>query len=152
MMDLTGLRMRRGELQRSYERAVKTSQEADGRMQSRYDTQKEEWAREAEMLHEQIIRLDEQIAYLSQLLSPSQYEEVEIGHVVTLQVNGDDSENFLLVEGLGGTQIGEIQTLSNSSPIGKAILGKCVGDKVTVNLGGGSLEVYIQAIQAIEEN
>src|SRR5689334_1176208 len=121
MLDLSSLRKRRDELEKGYKEAVRVSNEMEGKMISRYDTQKEEWAREAEMLQKQMLLVEEQIVYLSELPVPQQMERVEVGHIVKLHIDDDDPEDYLLVETLGGAKIGPVKLLSTESSIGKAI-------------------------------
>lgn len=76
----------------------------------------------------------------------SSYHEVAIGAKVTIQEQGFDPETYHLVgRNEANPREGKI---SHESPIGKALLGRKVGEVVTVELpNNGSIQLEIQAIE-----
>jgi len=130
----------------SWERANRASIEADGKMQSRYDTQKEEYAAEATMIQSQIDTVDRLIDCLENLQRPESVDEIQIGHIVQVQVEDDDPMNILLLEDLGGSVLSGIQLISTQSPMGKAILGRKAGETVVYQGPAGGMVARIMAI------
>lgn len=75
-----------------------------------------------------------------------QRSEVTLGSVVTVKQIGDngDTEQYSLV---GSAEADPRQgRISNESPLGKALLGKRVGDEVTINAPAGKLTFKIISI------
>lgn len=72
-------------------------------------------------------------------------EKVNVGNTVTLRdVNGGDERVYTLV---GSAEADPSRArLSNESPVGQAIMGKRVGDQVTVPVPVGSLSYEIVSI------
>jgi transcription elongation factor GreA len=70
---------------------------------------------------------------------------VSIGITVKLKdLETGDLEEYMIV---GSTEADpDAGKISNESPIGAAVLGRSVGDKVTVNTPGGALEFEIVEI------
>ena len=69
-------------------------------------------------------------------------DKVSIGTTVTLKyVDDDDTEEYSIV---GSKEADPFENkISNESPIAKAIMGLCVGDKVTVDSPNGKYDVEI---------
>jgi transcription elongation factor GreA len=72
-------------------------------------------------------------------------ETVDIGASVTIQEDDDDSEIYLLV----GAKEADSRNrqISNESPVGRALMGKRVGDIVSIETPGGRLEMKILKIE-----
>ena len=65
--------------------------------------------------------------------------------VVVCEVGTDFEESYMIV---GAVQADPTNgRISNESPMGKALLGKKVGDKVTVESPGGEIEFEIKKIE-----
>lgn len=149
MLRIDKLKKRKHELQEAYAEARRVSIEMDSKMQSRYDTQKEDWARRAEIIDHLIVETQKQVDYLENLPMPSQNVFVEIGHVVTVQEE-DDIFSLLLVDGIaGGIKLEDIQLVSMDAPIGKAILGHSQGDKLIILTQDEKNELSILSIGVI---
>jgi transcription elongation GreA/GreB family factor len=131
MLDLQAIREQVSRLQKQYEATKKTSLEMDSRNETRYDTQREDFAREAEMIERSIISLESLIAELEKTRVAPDAPVVSVGHTVTLEIDGDPPERFLVVNQVGGVAVGDVVTLSVDSPIGAAILGKRAGATAT---------------------
>jgi transcription elongation factor GreA len=94
---------------------------------------------------------EERIAHIEQILKNAVIADkhhsgiVEVGTTVTLIKEGDKNERQFMIVGSeeADSQSGKI---SNESPIGKAILGKAKGDKVTVSAPKGEIVYTIKAI------
>jgi transcription elongation factor GreA len=142
-IDIQELESRKEKLLKALKRAEKARDEADSRMQSRYDTQKEDYALEADLIREQIQRLEKEIKQLKSLVKPKNSEFITIGHTVRLQIGDDEPCEVVLVENFGGGSIGEKSTISRKSPIGNAILGRKAGDTVVMKLPDGEVNVHI---------
>jgi transcription elongation factor GreA len=70
---------------------------------------------------------------------------VAIGSEVTVQEDGEPPETFTIVGAAeANTREGRI---SNESPLGRALLGRKVGDKVKVDAPAGQLTFRIKAIE-----
>ena len=72
-------------------------------------------------------------------------EEVGIGDYITIQENGSEAEIFHLVGPKEADP--KIGRISHESPIGKALIGRRVGDDVMVDTPGGSIRFKITKIE-----
>ena len=71
-------------------------------------------------------------------------DQVALGSTVTIVEDGGEPETYHIV---GSAEADPRQgRISNESPLGKALLGKRVGDTVTVNAPAGALDFQIVAI------
>jgi len=73
------------------------------------------------------------------------FEQVELGAKVTVQEEDFDPETYLMV-GAKEADPGQGK-ISNESPVGKALMGKQVGDYVTVETPGGLFALKIIKIE-----
>jgi transcription elongation factor GreA len=109
---------------------------------SEYDDAKNEQA----MIEHRISQLQEKLRR-ARVIKESEIdtEKVSVGTTVTLKdVNGGEIRIYTLV---GSAEADPSKArLSNESPVGQAIIGKKVGDKVTVPVPVGSLSYEILAI------
>ncbi len=146
-LDLDELRRERERLTRVYDELIKASNEFDGKMQSRYDTQKEEYAGQANMVLSAIVRVDRQIAQLESLsVNNESADMVGIGSRVKLRIDQEEPFEALVISDTGGNKISGIQLISLNSPLGKAINGKHSGEVVEVEAPGGRFKVEIITI------
>jgi transcription elongation GreA/GreB family factor len=141
------LEEKKRQLVRALRRAEKARDEADSRMQSRHDTQKEDYALEADLIRGQIERVGKEIEQLKCLRRPRASDAIAIGHIVTLQIGDDEPCELVLVERFGGRAIGGISTMSVESPIGKAIVGKRAGETLVVKLAHGQVRVRVISLK-----
>lgn len=126
--------------------AKKARDEADGKMQSRYDTQKEDAAQDVAMYEALIADVDRLMARLRALDSKPPGNVVEVGRRVTIEFDDGERQDFLLLDSQGGVDLGDFQTLSTNSPVGSAVLGAEKGETVSVKLPGRDLVVRIVAL------
>lgn len=130
----------------SWKRANRASIESDSKMQSRYDTRKEEFAARANMIQTQINRVERLISCLRNLQRPEDVAHVQIGHIVRIRIENDDPISILLLEDQGGKVLNGTQLISIKSPLGKALLGRKPGEKVTYQGPAGTIEAHILAV------
>ena len=72
-------------------------------------------------------------------------DQVMLGSTVTIAENGGEPETYHLV---GSAEADPRRgRISNESPLGRALLGKRVGDSVTISAPAGTLTFQIIAIQ-----
>jgi transcription elongation factor GreA len=72
-----------------------------------------------------------------------QHDVVRLGSEVTVRTDGE-VEHYTIV---GSAEVDPVHgKISNESPVGRAILGKKVGDSVEVKIPAGTLRIEIQAI------
>ncbi len=70
---------------------------------------------------------------------------VTIGSLVTIKEGRSVSEKYLLVDiNEANSRVGNI---SNESPIGKSLMGRRAGDKVTVKTPGGTITFKILKVE-----
>lgn len=73
------------------------------------------------------------------------HEEVDVGAHVTITEGDGSPETYRIV---GSAEADPTKGLiSNASPLGRALLGRRIGDKVTIDAPAGTLEFKIVAIQ-----
>lgn len=101
----------------------------------------EEAKNEQAFLEGRILELEQKIKsakIISEKATQKSGKEVNIGSTVTLQNNEDDSsETYTIV---GTTEADPFEhKISNESPIGKALLGKCKGETVVVHTPSGTV-------------
>jgi transcription elongation factor GreA len=146
---LKALEERRQELLEGLATATKAQFEADGKMQSRYDTQKEDAAQEVAIYEGLIADIDNVIKRLTIVEAGQEsVDTVEIGRLVTIEFDDGDEDTLLILDTRGGVSVGDFQTLSPQSPVGCAILGKRVGETISVELPSGEMPVRIVAVES----
>ncbi len=69
---------------------------------------------------------------------------VSLGSSVTVQNHKGETENYTIVGSAEADPKGH--RISNESPVGEALLGKCVGDEVQVNAPAGALRWTIISV------
>jgi len=109
---------------------------------SEYDAAKDEQA----FVESRIVQLEKMMRNV-RIIDPGNEDKntVSIGVTVKLKdYETGDLEEYMIV---GSTEADpDAGKISNESPIGAAVLGRSVGDKVTVNTPSGSLEFEIVEI------
>ncbi len=122
-------------------REIQTAREhGDISENAEYDAAKE---KQGQM--EARIRNLEQLLREARIGEPEHADEVAPGLVVTVTIDGDEPETYLL--GSREDSHDEYGILSAESPIGRAITGHEVGDTVDVETPGGSFEVTVEEIR-----
>ncbi len=72
------------------------------------------------------------------------HQRVSLGSSVTVQNHKGETENYTIVGSAEADPKGH--RISNESPVGEALLGKCVGDEVQVNAPAGALRWTIISV------
>jgi len=99
---------------------------------------------------EELSFTDGRISELEDLLknakvaSPSSSDKVDVGHSVTVQVNSNKVTFHIVGEWEAKPAQ---QKISHSSPLGQALMGKKVGDKVEVNAPAGKILYTVISIE-----
>lgn len=110
------------------------------------DTQRDEWNMQCNLLEHQLNTVIKSI----EELDSKQYTStnfVSLGVIVELTIDGNPPEKFLIMEKNGGLLSGEITSISTKSPIGSAILGAKIGEKIIAKINQREIEITIQDIQ-----
>lgn len=94
-------------------------------------------------LNERIDQLDERVKKAI-VIEPTDTSRIQIGHTVTVESNGKQSMYHIL----GSTESDPSRNvISHTSPLGSALLGKAVGDTVTVKLKDKEVEYSIVKVR-----
>ncbi|OGC91643.1 transcription elongation factor GreA [Candidatus Amesbacteria bacterium RIFCSPLOWO2_01_FULL_49_25] len=104
-----------------------------------YQTAKEELA----FIDGRISELED-LLQNAQVAKPSSKSAIEVGHTVTLTVNG--KQTAFQIVGEWEADPGQ-KKVSPSSPLGKALMGRKVGEKVEVAAPAGKILYTIMAIE-----
>lgn len=104
-----------------------------------YHAAKEEQA----FIESRIKELEHLIKYASVTAGPTDPSAVEVGNTVVIK--GKNGEKTYVVVGFNEADP-SAGRISNESPLGKSIMGKRVGDKVSYVTPGGTIEVEIISI------
>lgn len=128
------------EIQRkSFESARQTSLEAPGRMQSRYDTMGIESAWVADGLAKSLIEKEKSVTQLESFKFGDTVNRVCLGSVVGISSGESLSkEYFFILPTASGYQLCEnvitITTLTPTTPVGKALIGKQIGEDIEIQI------------------
>ncbi len=108
----------------------------------------EEGMRRADLLARHVSMLRETIKSAVVAEHPAQIEQVAIGHVVALEIEGSGTCQLLIC---GDGEGGLIEDgCSVASPLGQAVVGMRVGEKRVAKLPGGARNVRLVSIRAAE--
>ena len=112
---------------------------------SEYESARDEQA----MLEGRIATLENQIRFAEIIdVKNVAKDEVTLGRSVTFQELPDGDEESYTIVGSAEADPMEFK-ISNDSPIAKAILGKKVGDTVSIESPGGSYEVKVLSVDNV---
>ena len=131
----------KGRKRREIAERLKTAKEyGDLSENSEYSEAREEQAR----VETRIFELDDILKQASVIKKSEEIDEVRIGSTVTVK-KGDEVFNYTVV---GSNETNpEEGKISNESPLGRAILGHKVGDKITVGTPSGEIQYSISKIE-----
>lgn len=122
------------------ERLKRAKEYGDLSENSEYSEAKDELAQ----LEAQIFELEETIKKAEIIQKSGGLEMVQIGSTVTAQKNGQSFRYTIVGSHEAKPEEGRI---SNESPLGKAFLGKRIGDSIAVTTPSGVVEYKIVAIE-----
>lgn len=109
-----------------------------------YDAAKHDQA----MIERRIQELEQQIRRAQIINKSTNSSTVQLGSTVTIEIDGE-AETYTIV---GAVEAKPAQgRISNESPIGKALLGKRVGESVDIETPTMTINARIVQIDAIEE-
>ncbi|MEK7181153.1 MAG: transcription elongation factor GreA [Patescibacteria group bacterium] len=131
----------KGRKRREIAERLKTAKEyGDLSENSEYSEAREEQAR----VETRIFELEDILKQASVIKKSEEVDEVRIGSTVTVK-KGDEVFNYTVV---GSNETNpEEGKISNESPLGRAILGHKVGDKITVGTPSGEIQYSISKIE-----
>src|SRR3989344_4566230 len=128
-----------GFIESQIEQKSKDMSEAPGRMQSRYDSSKQEIGYMVDSLNKRLLRIRQDMFMIERFKRESTEncdacQDVVVGSVVQLEIGGE-KEFYLILPAGGGTSfpvegVGEITIISPDSALAKAIIGGKNGDEV----------------------
>jgi len=124
--------------QKQVKDAVQAANDSPSRMESRYDSYREEYSMQAAAIGNNLVGLRLLREFLAGLLSGQALQnsnQIMLGALVGLNYgDGDDDEFVLLIPNSGGDHIEvsgkHISTVSIESPLGAALIGHKIGDNV----------------------
>jgi len=125
------------------EGARQDSINAEGRMQTRYGSEKEESGYLADGFNLRKSEIKEGIARLEKFQLPENPDKIVNGVFVQVKENGDFDNYFILPYGGGETlktEKREVTVLSPISPIAKAMLNKRIGESFDFGRGNYTIE------------
>lgn len=98
---------------------------------------------EQSFIEGRIQEIEDMVKNAEIITASNQHNNVAIGSTVTVQVNGAD-KTYTIV---GSNEANPLEgRISNESMVGRALLGKKIGDMVTITAPAGDMEYKITAI------
>jgi len=95
-----------------------------------------------------ITELEEELKYVEIIKEDNDHDKVNMGALVTIQNIWDkEIETYKIVWSTEADILAKTPMISNDSIIGKALLGKKIGDKIKVKTHSGSFEYEILEIK-----
>jgi len=103
-------------------------------------------AREEQGMNEDRVRQLRAMIENAEIIQTTDDDVIEPGKLVSLRYKGDDEvETYLL--GLVEEKGGDHDVLTPESPLGRALVGRSAGEKVTAQVPAGELEVEIVEVR-----
>lgn len=129
------------------EEATRILRELTGSSDDYDDSGLEEAKQEKGRIENRIDDLEDQLAR-AEIIQSSEEGRVDLGDLVTLREDGKKTNMQVQVVSPveAGVLEGDVPKVSDESPLGAAILGRKVGDSVTIALGNGSKKYKIVAV------
>lgn len=125
------------------ERLQRAREFGDIRENADYDAARDEQA----MMEARIRHLQHLIKHAIVQTGPAQTDLAGPGIIVTILESGEtDTEEYLLAS-TAEEKVPGVRTITTSSPLGSALLGKKVGDGVEVQAPGGRFSVEVKALR-----
>lgn len=129
------------------EEATTILQELTGSSDDYDDSGLEEAKSEKSRIEQRIDRLEEQLARAEIIDEPSSAERIDLGSIVSLEVDGDKFEVQLVSSVEAGVLDADIPKVSDESPLGSSLKGRRQGDKFKVDIQGRVTEYSITGIR-----
>ncbi|GAB4343072.1 MAG: hypothetical protein Kow0037_30930 [Calditrichia bacterium] len=126
------------------ENARERSNESEGRLQSRYDTQRIETGYLAEAYSQKLADYRKSLVGLQQIKRMKTNGKVQVGSLMEIN-RGEQKEFYLLVPVGGGLTLSspKITTISVQAPLGRRLIGAKAGDTVSMPDRQGNTEIKI---------
>jgi transcription elongation GreA/GreB family factor len=139
---------------RVLERAHRASREGATHEEAKPENDKDTRALEQSYLARgQAMRVEEQTAGVAEVQAMAirtfrKSDPVALGALVTVSEEDTEKTYFVAPQG-GGTPLagGRVQVITPRSPVGRALLGKRVGDVCELKVGGATRELEVIAIE-----
>ena len=106
-------------------------------MESHHDTTRNQTEKLIQALETQLKELEEKLKEIPKKAPKT--NSASLWTVVEVKLGDGEMIVLLVPEGLGGKNIGDIKTLSITSPLGQSITNKKVGSEFTVNNNTGKI-------------
>jgi transcription elongation factor GreA len=105
----------------------------------------EEAKNEQAFVEGRILTLEKMLAHAVMIdAGANQHDSVRLGSTVTVVTEDGETENYVIV---GSAEVDPLHgKISNESPVGRALLGKRIGDNLEVKIPAGTLHLKISAI------
>lgn len=120
----------------------KNRNDSDSRMQSRYDTQKENFALELDIVLDLLARKGE---LKKEIESAGSCDTAVPGASMVVSINNEEDENFLFMNTPG--TFSDIQVITPVSPLGENLVGKKAGETVVYSVKSRSFTAVIKKIE-----
>lgn len=134
----------------SYQAYKKASDEAPGAMESHSDTSKFQIGAVSGNLAEHLVKLDKSISCLKEG-KDAVSNIIEEGAIIKIKDSGHVITYYLVPDGAGGQDLEidneKIKTITASTPLGKSILNKKVGDSVELAIGPKTRKLEIISVE-----
>jgi transcription elongation GreA/GreB family factor len=115
-------------------------------MQSWSDTSRSQFRSVISNLQPQVSQLKQRIEELKELDIDKTYEQVQIGALVKLRLDGKEFLYFICSKGIGVETIENIMTLPIDSPLGQSLINKKPGETIRFNLDHKTKDILILEI------
>ncbi|MCX5742729.1 MAG: GreA/GreB family elongation factor [Proteobacteria bacterium] len=119
----------------AHQAAIEGATHSEARAENDKDTRGLEQSYLARGQAQRVVELEAGLA-AAQKLSIEARSRVSLGALVTVDEDGATSRIYVAPAGGGAIIAGDVQVLTPQSPLGKALLGKLVGDEAEVRLPG----------------
>jgi transcription elongation GreA/GreB family factor len=120
--------------------------ETNDDIQAGDDVQQHEGRIHHHMLTRQIQAVEDQIDEITVLLSEGptlQDDIISVGHIVTIRIDGGETTTYILVNEGGGHELSGKTTLSSGTPVGNTLIGRRIGETVSVDVGEEQITIEI---------
>jgi transcription elongation factor GreA len=129
--------------ERIAERLQRAREHGDIRENAEYDAAKNEQG----LMEARIRELETLLKDPDIIEGPAAADRVGPGVLVTVRLNGEDEEETYLVAASKEERLSGVRTVTADSPLGSALLGRRVGDRVSYEAPGGTFRCEIVRLE-----
>ena len=132
---------------RAHTAAIEGATHSEARAENDKDTRGLEQSYLARGQAMRVAELEAAVARVAAWVLPEFGKGARIGLGALVTVDGDDQQLFIATDG-GGTVLagGAVRVVTPQSPLGRAVLGRCVDDEIELRLPNGVRTLTIEAI------